>query len=80
MVGKQSDVIHFLYESGFRLRQLKKINGKKFYEYSLDNIIARNGVKDMGEYFKKLFPEDIVCGEQENVFSISIEKKMSSLK
>ena len=58
VVGKQSDIIKFLYESNFRLKRYKIVNDVKIYSYFCGNILATNGMKNLSEKLN-LLPEDI---------------------
>ena len=73
VVGKQSDIIKFLYESNFRLKRYKIVNDVKIYSYFCGNILATNGMKNLSEKLN-LLPEDIPLLEGDDVFSIGVSK------
>lgn len=75
VVGLQADIIHFLYESKFKLKSYKKKNDEMLYEYSLGCIVAKNGVKEMRKIIPDIVPEEVVYTNLEDVFSIAVEKK-----
>ncbi len=72
-VGKQSDIIKFLYDSNFRLKDCKRVNDKKVYTYYFDKVVATNGLISINKKIK-LLPEDILLTAEDDVFSIGIYK------